>query len=204
MLAADSPQYLVKTHIYNPPEDIEDQWKNFWLTAADSTKEHIALHPYGHPELTFLSELDNDGNIEWSMDDYSCFAGGNLMLGGKYFSRPDLIALGEAAAESCHVTYNTTVTGLGPLSEFLILASRLLTVKTEFEKHLHGTTNQISPMIHSTTTMLPPAPTPKTTATSSNAHSTAPFPRPSNPSSTGGELPVTQNGRSTIGAFSRH
>ncbi|CZR55603.1 related to Mannosyl-oligosaccharide alpha-1,2-mannosidase [Phialocephala subalpina] len=110
-------EYLVKTHIYNPAEDINDQWKNFWFTAADSTQDFIALHPYGHPELTFLSELDNDGNIEWSMDDYSCFAGGNLMLGGKYFDRPDLIALGEAAAESCHVTYNTTVTGLGPLSK---------------------------------------------------------------------------------------
>ena len=44
--------------------------KDFWVLAAGSSIEHIALHPYGHPELTYLSQGDVSGNLEWQMDDY--------------------------------------------------------------------------------------------------------------------------------------
>lgn len=50
--------------------------KDFWVTTAESTIEHIALHPYNHSEITFISSGDVEGNIEWSGDDYvsvSCF-----------------------------------------------------------------------------------------------------------------------------------
>ena len=45
----------------------------------------------------------------------ACFAGGNLLLGGAYLNRPDISALGVAVTDGCHATYNTTITGLGPL-----------------------------------------------------------------------------------------
>lgn len=44
--------------------------KDFWVLAAQSTVEHIALHPYDRPELTFISQGDVSGNLEWEMDDY--------------------------------------------------------------------------------------------------------------------------------------
>lgn len=52
----------------------------------ESTIDHIAVHPYGHPELTFITVLNNTGSPLWEMDDYSCFAGGNFLLGGAYLS----------------------------------------------------------------------------------------------------------------------
>lgn len=44
--------------------------KDFWVTIAESSMENIALHPYDHPELTYLSQGDVAGNLEWQMDDY--------------------------------------------------------------------------------------------------------------------------------------
>ena len=83
--------------------------------AAQSTIEYIALHPYGFPDLTFLSELDVNGTIALAEDDFTCFAGGNLLLGGKLLDMPALVDLGVAVTDVCHQTYNTTLTGLGPI-----------------------------------------------------------------------------------------
>src|SRR3569833_1941035 len=44
----------------------------------------------------------------------ACFAGGNFLLGGQYLDNPDYIDLGLKVTDSCHHTYNNTVTGLGP------------------------------------------------------------------------------------------
>ncbi|KAJ5908209.1 mannosyl-oligosaccharide alpha-1-2-mannosidase 1B [Penicillium taxi] len=107
-------QYLIKTYVYDRDDSLSSALRDFWVTTAESSIEHIALHPYGNPNLTFLSQLDSDGNIMWSMDDYACFAGGNLLLGGKYLDRPDITDLGIKVSDSCHWLYNTTLTGLGP------------------------------------------------------------------------------------------
>ncbi|KAJ5976138.1 mannosyl-oligosaccharide alpha-1-2-mannosidase 1B [Penicillium waksmanii] len=107
-------EYLIKTYIYDPEDDMVEQLKDFWLLTVESSKENIALSPYKRPELTFLSQLDENGTIMWSMDDYACFAGGNLLLGGAYLDRPDISELGVKVTDSCHWLYNTTVTGLGP------------------------------------------------------------------------------------------
>jgi mannosyl-oligosaccharide alpha-1,2-mannosidase len=89
--------------------------RDYWLQAAQSTIEYIALQPYGFPDLTFLSSLDVNGSLEWTQDDFSCFAGGNFLLGGKLLDMPQLIDLGVAVTDGCHQTYNTTLTGLGPI-----------------------------------------------------------------------------------------
>lgn len=47
-----------------------EQLRDFWLLAVESSQENIALSPYHRPELTFLSQLDQNGTIMWSMDDY--------------------------------------------------------------------------------------------------------------------------------------
>jgi mannosyl-oligosaccharide alpha-1,2-mannosidase len=110
-------QYLIKTYYYQPSSAAAGFMKDFWVSAAQSSIEHIALHPYDRPELTFLSQGDVSGNLQWEMDDYACFAGGNLLLGGAYLGMSDIYDLGLAVADSCHNFYNTTKSGLGPLSK---------------------------------------------------------------------------------------
>lgn len=44
--------------------------RDFWITAAESSINNIALHPYHWPELTFLSQSDVNGSLMWTMDDY--------------------------------------------------------------------------------------------------------------------------------------
>lgn len=50
------------------------------------------------------------------MDDYSCFSGGNFLLGGQYLGRKDFIELGLAVTDSCHGLFNSTTSGLNPLT----------------------------------------------------------------------------------------
>lgn len=107
-------EYLIKTYQYQVTPTTK-QYKDFWLQAIQSTTEHLALHPYGFPDLTLLSFLDVNGTIAYTQDDFSCFAGGNYLLGGKLLDSPELVDLGLAVTDGCHQLYNTTVSGLGPL-----------------------------------------------------------------------------------------
>lgn len=107
-------EYLIKTYIYAPTEPDTVNLKNFWLTTVDSTMKYLASHPYQRPELTFISQLDNNGVQELTMDDYACFAGGNLILGGKYLGRADIFDFGIAVTDSCHALFNTSAAGLNP------------------------------------------------------------------------------------------
>ncbi|KAJ5263559.1 mannosyl-oligosaccharide alpha-1-2-mannosidase 1B [Penicillium angulare] len=109
-------EYLIKTYVYDRDDSFASDLKDFWLTTAESSAKNIALSPYKNPQLTFLSQVDSNGSIMWTMDDYACFAGGNLLLGGKYLDRPDITELGIKTSDSCHWLYNHTLTGLGPSS----------------------------------------------------------------------------------------
>lgn len=108
-------EYLIKSLQYKPTNTTQ-QYKNFWLTAVQSTIQHIAVQPFGFPNLTFLSRLSANGTLEYLMDDFSCFAGGNFLLGGALLDMPQLTSLGIDVVDGCHQTYNTTATGLGPLA----------------------------------------------------------------------------------------
>lgn len=107
-------EYLIKSAIYNPAASTAAPYQDFWISAAESTEKHLAVHPFGHPELTFITQLNATGAPEYAMDDYACFAGGNLLLGGAYLGRPDISALGLAVTDSCHALYNATPAGLNP------------------------------------------------------------------------------------------
>lgn len=82
----------------------------------ESTIKYLAVHPYEHPELTFITTLNNTGAPLYESDDYTCFAGGNFLLGGAYLNRQDFIDLGLAVTDSCHALFNSTTSGLNPLS----------------------------------------------------------------------------------------
>lgn len=107
-------EYLIKTYQYKVT-NTTTAYKNFWLDATSSTASYLAVQPYGFSNLTFISELDDNGTLTDYMDDYSCFSGGNFLLGCKILGLSSLCDLGIAAADGCHQTYNTTLTGLGPL-----------------------------------------------------------------------------------------
>ena len=110
------PKYLIKSYVYNPDQPFAQDYKDFWVTAVDSTIKHLAVHPYGFDDVTWITQLDDSGSPLWQMDDYSCFAGGNYLLGGAYLGREDFIKLGLAFTDSCHRLFNTTVSGLNPLT----------------------------------------------------------------------------------------
>lgn len=74
----------------------------------------LAKHPFEHPELTFITVLDDTGFPQDTMDDYSCFAGGNLLLGGRYLNDPAIFDFGLAVTDSCHALFNTSEAGLNP------------------------------------------------------------------------------------------
>lgn len=107
-------EYLIKSYHYQA-DNITKGYADFWVSATNSTAAHLALHPYGFENLTFVSGMDDDGALTYTMDDYACFAGGNFLLGCKVLGIDSLCDLGLAAADGCHQTYNTTITGLGPL-----------------------------------------------------------------------------------------
>lgn len=92
-----------------------EEYKDFWVTAVESTQKYLAVHPYGFDGVTWITELDASGVPRYYMDDYSCFAGGNFLLGGAYLSREDFKEFGLAVTDSCHRLYNTTASGLNPL-----------------------------------------------------------------------------------------
>ncbi|KAJ6164451.1 mannosyl-oligosaccharide alpha-1-2-mannosidase 1B [Penicillium chermesinum] len=93
-----------------------------WEAGVDSFIEYLIKgYVYDRDDTLYAIDegflLDEDGNIMWTMDDYACFAGGNLLLGGHYLDRPEITALGIKVADSCHRWYNATLTGLGPSSK---------------------------------------------------------------------------------------
>jgi len=107
-------EYLLKIYQYQVTPTTT-QYKDFWLTAVQSTVEYIAVHPYHFPDLTFISELDVNGSLQYAEDSFTCFAGGNFLLGARLLDLPQLLDLGVAVTDGCHWTYNTTVTGLEPI-----------------------------------------------------------------------------------------
>lgn len=61
----------------------------------------------------FLSQWKN-GWLLNEMGHLTCFAAGNFILGGKYLNRQDIIQLGLDLVDTCHHTYITSTTGIGP------------------------------------------------------------------------------------------
>ncbi|KAL7273588.1 hypothetical protein RUND412_003539 [Rhizina undulata] len=61
----------------------------------------------------FLAQWRN-GWLLNEMGHLACFAGGNLLLGGKYLSREDIMQFGLEVVDTCHETYAQSITQIGP------------------------------------------------------------------------------------------
>lgn len=78
---------------------------NSWITAADSTIEHLASHPSSRPDLTFLAQYDNR-TLDKTSGHLACFDGGNFILGGLVLDEQKYIDFGLQLVEGCEDTYN--------------------------------------------------------------------------------------------------
>ncbi|KXL50355.1 MAG: glycoside hydrolase family 47 protein [Acidomyces sp. 'richmondensis'] len=105
---------FLETWQYKPSTTV-DTYLDFWLNAVESAIRYLALHPYGWPDLTFISSLDNNGSVTWSMDDFTDFAGGNYLLGGALLNNSAIVNLGILTTDGAHVQYNRSTTGLGAI-----------------------------------------------------------------------------------------
>jgi mannosyl-oligosaccharide alpha-1,2-mannosidase len=74
-------EYLLKVYLYD--RNTFGEYKARWVSAADSTIEHLASSPEGHPDITFLGQYDGVANVFVPQSgQLECFAGGNFLLGG--------------------------------------------------------------------------------------------------------------------------
>lgn len=104
-------EYLIKMYVYDSSR--YGNYSDRWLVAANSTMQHLAAHPSKNPNLTFLETSFNKIPSQ-SSSHLTCFASGNFILGGHVFDKEEYIDFGLKLVDSCHHTYNSTKTGLGP------------------------------------------------------------------------------------------
>lgn len=102
--------------IYDPNRFSE--YRDRWLLAVDSSIRYLASHPapsadHSFKHLTWLAEFQNTTLIENS-EHLMCFDGGNFILGGIVLQNSTIADFGLQLVDSCHKTYTSTVTGIGP------------------------------------------------------------------------------------------
>ncbi|CAK1357021.1 unnamed protein product [Cercospora beticola] len=107
-------EYLIKYYQY-APSNVAQQYKDFWVKATQTTIDNLVIHPRGFNQLSFVSRLSENGTVDNLADDFSCFAGGNWLLGGALLDDPKITQLGVDWTAGCYHLYNTSTTGLGPL-----------------------------------------------------------------------------------------
>lgn len=105
-------EYLIKMYLYDPERFV--LYKDRWVDAAKSTIENLASHPSTRKDLTFLSSYTKDQKFKLVSEHLTCFDGGSFLLGGTILDQQDFIDFGLDLVTSCHETYNSTLTGIGP------------------------------------------------------------------------------------------
>ncbi|KAK7202956.1 mannosyl-oligosaccharide alpha-1,2-mannosidase-like protein [Myxozyma melibiosi] len=118
-------EYLIKAAILAPSDKHASMYSHRWEQAMQSTRLHLAHRGSapqsytsdGHrPENGYLFIAHVESDLYYNeMGHLTCFLPGNLLLGGKFLSRPDLIDFGLDVLDTCHATY-VMPTNLGPES----------------------------------------------------------------------------------------
>ncbi|KAI9755884.1 MAG: hypothetical protein M4579_004097 [Chaenotheca gracillima] len=111
-------EYLIKAHILNPHAQHSKTYRDRWVQAAESLREHLATRSNATVKETgqgrlYIGKWDN-GTYVNVMGHLSCFAPGNLILGGRYLKRDDILRFGLELLDTCHHTYDATATRIGP------------------------------------------------------------------------------------------
>ncbi|KAF2436785.1 glycoside hydrolase family 47 protein [Tothia fuscella] len=106
-------EYLLKMYIYDPKSF--PQYKDRWIQAADSSIQYLASSPRGYPDLVFLGRYDEKAGMFVPQSGHmECFAGGNYILGGMVLGEQKYTDFGLKLVHSCHHTYISTTTHIGP------------------------------------------------------------------------------------------
>jgi mannosyl-oligosaccharide alpha-1,2-mannosidase len=86
-----------------------------WIQAADSTMKHLASHPRGHPDLTFLADF-NGTDLLYQQDHSGMFAAASFILGGIVTGEKRFLDFGLSLVNTYAKIYASTKTGIGPES----------------------------------------------------------------------------------------
>ncbi|KAG6028205.1 hypothetical protein E4U19_001609 [Claviceps sp. Clav32 group G5] len=104
-------EYLIKMYVYDP--EAYGEYRDRWVTAVDSTIDHLLSHPTSRKDLTFLSGYNGE-KTHPSSGHLASFAGGNFILGGIALNNDKYKQLGIQLTESYHETYLQEAAGIGP------------------------------------------------------------------------------------------
>jgi len=104
-------EYLIKMYLYDPVRFAD--YKRRWILAADSSMKYLVSHPIGRPDLTYLA-MWNSKSLNFVSEHLACFSGGNFILGGLTLDMPEYVNFGLELTNSCHNTYISTATNIGP------------------------------------------------------------------------------------------
>ncbi|KAI5777768.1 mannosyl-oligosaccharide alpha-1,2-mannosidase-like protein, partial [Geopyxis carbonaria] len=111
-------EYLIKAHILIPSDPHSVKYRTRWLQAVQSTEDNLVYRAQvkagpgkGH---RYLHQW-RSGWLLNEMGHLACFAGGNLLLGGRYTATPRAFQLGLDLVDTCHHLYATAgPTKIGP------------------------------------------------------------------------------------------
>ncbi|KAI9678493.1 MAG: hypothetical protein M1829_002091 [Trizodia sp. TS-e1964] len=112
-------EYLIKAHILAPGDQFSATYRDRWVQAALSMKEHLiskSLRTKTSPKSHSFIGSWMDGQLVPSMTHLACFIPGNLLYGGRYVGNEEIFNLGLDTLEACRHTYHSTPTGIGPES----------------------------------------------------------------------------------------
>jgi mannosyl-oligosaccharide alpha-1,2-mannosidase len=110
-------EYLLKAHLLLPDSPNAAIYKHSWIRAADAVRNNLTTRSAPSAKSVMSHLYMGKWNGPWYLNEMSHlahFASGNLILGGKYLQRKDLIVMGQALLEGSRHTYAASPLGLAP------------------------------------------------------------------------------------------
>ncbi|KAF7556267.1 hypothetical protein G7Z17_g1510 [Cylindrodendrum hubeiense] len=104
-------EYLIKMYAYDPMSFAE--YKDSWISAAESSMQYLASSPTTRPDLTFLGEFRGNTTVPMSSH-LASVCGGSLILGGLLLQNRTFIDFGLELARSYYEVYRQSPAGIGP------------------------------------------------------------------------------------------
>ncbi|KAH7113246.1 alpha-1,2-mannosidase [Dendryphion nanum] len=90
-------------------------YRDKWILAAESTINHLASHPKGRPDLTFLADF-NKTELIYQQDHSGMFAAASFILGGTVTGEKRYLDFGLDLVDTYVKMYSSSITGIGPES----------------------------------------------------------------------------------------
>lgn len=110
-------EYLIKAHIMIPSDPHSGKYRDRWLQAVKSTREHLIFQGRsvdGDTEAHHWLHQWRNGWLINEMGHLACFTGGNWMLGGAYLADSSIVSMGAELVKACRAVYAATETSIGP------------------------------------------------------------------------------------------